>query len=86
MGSKIKEATKFAIKDFLKNSASAQNVNNSLTPVLQKNILMKTTNNLSLDRFNKGKDDLNMSTNSGISGGNDCNSTFNETNVLHSES
>lgn len=81
--SKIKESTKFAIKDFLKNSTSNQNLNNStLTPILQKNILMKTQNNLSMDRYNKDND-LNMSN---ISGNNDSSSTMNDTNILHSDS
>jgi molecular chaperone GrpE (heat shock protein) len=57
--SKIKEATKFAIKDFLKTTTN--NLNNPLTPVLQKNIINKTSNHLSLDRFKKVKDELNVS-------------------------
>jgi len=61
--SKIKEATKFAIKDFLKTTTS--NHNNAMTPVLQKNILNKTSNMLSLDRYNKEKDELNVSMISG---------------------
>jgi len=61
--SKIKEATKFAIKDFLKTNTN--NHNNTMTPVLQKNILNKTSNMLSLDRFNKEKDELNASMISG---------------------
>lgn len=46
----MKDSTKSAIQGLLKKNTDQ---NNSLTSVLQKNITMKTTNNLFVDRNNK---------------------------------